>query len=142
MVRPKEFVDGALPATNSIALTALLRVHALTDDPALQSAIDATISLAQPLLQRHPGALADLVAALGMVTGRQEIVITGHRPELLGEVRRHWLPSAVVAWGESDDSALFADRPDGAAYVCRGFVCHAPATTIEELSAQLKGLPQ
>jgi uncharacterized protein YyaL (SSP411 family) len=47
-----------------------------------------------------------------------------------------------VAWGESDDSALFAGRPDGAAYVCRGFVCHAPATTIEELSAQLKGLPQ
>ncbi|HEY2215832.1 MAG TPA: thioredoxin domain-containing protein [Acidimicrobiales bacterium] len=142
VVRPKEFVDGALPATNSIALTALLRVHALTDDPKLQSVIDATISLAQPLLQRHPGALADLVAALGMLTGRQEIVITGHRPELLGEVRRHWLPSAVVAWGEPDDSALFADRPDGAAYVCRGFVCQMPATTTEELSAQLKGLPQ
>jgi uncharacterized protein len=142
VVRPKEFVDGALPATNSIALTALLRIHALTDDAALQQAIESTVALAQPLLERHPGALADLVAALPMVTGRQEIVITGERPDLLAEVRRHWLPSAVVAWGEPDGSALFADRPDGAAYVCRGFVCHAPAATPDELAAQLKGLPQ
>jgi uncharacterized protein YyaL (SSP411 family) len=48
----------------------------------------------------------------------------------------------VLAWGESDDGALFTDRPAGAAYVCRGFVCHAPASTPDELAAQLKGLTQ
>ncbi len=140
IVRPKEFVDGALPATNSIAVTALLHAHALSDDSTLRRAVDETVTLARPLLQRHPGALADLVAALPMLNGRQEIVITGDRPDLLAEVRRHWLPDAVLAWGDVDHSSLFADRPDGAAFVCRGFICSAPSTTTDDLAHQLQTL--
>ena len=34
VVRPKEFIDGAVPATNSIAVAALLRANAFADDPA------------------------------------------------------------------------------------------------------------
>jgi uncharacterized protein YyaL (SSP411 family) len=140
IVRPKEFVDGALPATNSIAVTALLHAHALSDDPALRRAVDETVALAGPLLKRHPGALADLVAALPMLPGRQEIVITGDRPDLLAEVRRYWLPDAVLAWGDADDSPLFAGRPDNAAFICRGYVCSAPTTSADELAQQLRAL--
>jgi hypothetical protein len=140
VVRPMEFVDGALPATNSIAVAALLRVDALGEDPAGRAAVERTVSLALPLLSRHPGALADLVAALPMLTGRHEIVVTGDRPDLVDEVRQHWLPEAVLAWGEPEDSPLFADRPPGAAYVCRGFACHAPAPDPAALAAQLEGL--
>jgi uncharacterized protein YyaL (SSP411 family) len=140
VVRPKEFVDGALPATNSIALAALLRADALAHDPRVRQAIDRTVSLARPLLLRHPGALADLVAALPMLTERQEIVITGDRPDLLAEVRRHWLPASIVAWGESDDSPLFAGRPAQSAFVCRGFACNAPAEDPSTLAIQLKEL--
>jgi uncharacterized protein YyaL (SSP411 family) len=93
-------------------------------------------------LTRHPGALADLVASLPMLTGRQEIVVTGDRPDLVAEVRRAWLPRAVVAWGEPDDSPLFAGRPDGAAFVCRGFSCNAPADDAAALAAQLEVLPR
>ena len=140
VVRPKEFIDGALPATNSIAVTALLRAGALTDDPRLTTAVDRTVTLAMPLLMRHPGALADLVAALPMATGRQEVVVTGDRPDLLAEVRRHWLPAAVVAWGEPDGSPLFAERPPGSAFVCRGFACLTPAPDTQTLAAQLEAL--
>jgi len=140
VVRPKEFVDGAVPAANSIAVTALLRVDALADDPRVRQAVDRTVNLARPLLLRHPGALADLVAALPMVANRQEIVITGDRPDLLAEVRRHWLPSSLLAWGEPDDSPLFAGRPDGAAFVCHGFACNAPALDSTTLASQLQGL--
>jgi uncharacterized protein len=140
VVRPKEFMDGALPAGNSIAVAALVRVDALADDPRIRRAVDRTVALAAPLLTRHPGALADLVAALPMVAGRQEIVITGDRPDLLDEVRRHWLPASVLAWGESDDSALFAGRPGAAAFVCRGFTCNAPAQDPGELGRQLAAL--
>ena len=66
VVRPKEFFDGAVPAANSIAVTALLRANALADDVRIEEAVDRTISLARPLLERHPAALADLVAALPM----------------------------------------------------------------------------
>ena len=142
VVRPKEFLDGALPATNSIAVTALLRVNALVDDPRIDEALDRTVTLARPLLERHPAALADLVAALSMWRGRHEIVITGDRPDLLAEVRRHWLPSAVVAWGEADDGPLFAGRPSepGQAYVCRERSCRLPADDVGALAGQLEDL--
>ncbi len=140
VVRPKEFVDGALPATNSIATMALLRLAALTDDPRPERSVDRTVTLVRPLLTNHPGALADLVAALPMLTERQEIVIIGDRPDLRREVHRHWLPSAVVAWGEGGTSPLFTDRADGFAYVCRGATCDRPASDVVTLAAQLEAL--
>jgi uncharacterized protein YyaL (SSP411 family) len=140
VVRPKEFVDGALPATNSIATWALLRADGLSDDPRLRQAVEGTVALALPLLTKHPGALADLVAALPMLTERQEIVVTGDRPDLLVQVRRHWLPAAVTAWGEPGTSPLFAGRPDGFAYVCRGATCGLPAEDAATLDGQLGAL--
>jgi len=140
VVRPKEFVDGALPATNSIATWALLRVDGLTDDEALRQAADRTVALALPLVTQHPGSLADMVSALPMLAGRQEIVVTGQRDDLLAEVRRPWLPAAVVAWGERGESPLFADRPDGFAFVCRGAACDVPADDVTTLAGQIEGL--
>jgi len=142
VVRPKEFLDGAVPAANSVAVAALLRAGALTDDPRVDVAVDRTIALARPLLDRHPAALADLVAALPMWNGRNEIVVTGDRPDLVGEVRGRWLPAAVLAWGERDGGPLFQDRPaePGLAYVCRGRACLAPAADPRTLATQLEGL--
>jgi hypothetical protein len=142
VVRPKEFLDGALPATNSIALWALLRTSALVDDPVLDRAAERTIALARPLLERHPGAVADLVAALPMWNGRYEIVVTGDRPDLLAEVRRRWLPSAVTAWGQPDGGPLFAGRPSepGLAYVCQARSCRMPAENAATLAAQLEAV--
>jgi hypothetical protein len=142
VVRPKEFVDGAVPATNSIAVTALLRAGALADDPRLNAAVERTVTLAGPLLERHPGALADLVSALPMTTGRHEVVVTGERPDLLAEARRRWLPSAVVAWGEPDGGPLFEDRPSepGLAYVCRARSCLTPAADTGTLAGQLEAV--
>ena len=142
VVRPKEFLDGAVPATNSIAVAALLRANAFADDPRLDRAVDRTIALAGPLLGRHPAALADLVAALPMWRGRHEVVVTGDRPDLLAEVRRHWLPAAVVAWGQPDRGPLFEGRPaePGLAYVCQARSCRTPAADVETLAGQLEAL--
>ena len=142
VVRPKEFLDGALPSPNSIAVTALLRVHALAGDDRFERAVDRTVALARPLVERHPGAVPDLVAALPMWRGGHEIVVTGHRPDLLDEARRRWLPATVLAWGEPDDSPLFVGRPDepGLAYVCQARACLAPAADPVTLADQLESL--
>ncbi len=140
VVRPKEFVDGALPSTNSICVWALLRVHALSDDPRLIDAVEATVGLARALIDRHPGALADLVSALPMRSGRQEIVVTGPRDDLVMCVRGQWLPASVLAWGEPGTSPLFADRAEGFAYVCRGATCDLPAGDTVTLIGQLEAL--
>jgi len=141
-VRPKEFLDGALPSANSIAVTALLRTHALAGDDRFERAIDRTVALARPLVERHPGAVPDLVAALPMWRGGHEIVVTGHRPDLLDEARRRWLPAAVLAWGEPDESPLFAGRSDGPglAYVCQARACQVPAADPTTLAGQLEPL--
>ncbi len=142
VVRPKEFLDGAVPAANSIAVTALVRVNALVDDPKFDDAVTRTLSLALPLLERHPIALADLVAALPMWRSPNEIVVTGGRGDLLAEVRRHWLPAAVVAWGERDAGPLFQGRPvePAQAYVCEARACRAPASDVATLAVQLEAL--
>jgi uncharacterized protein len=142
VVRPKEFLDGAVPAANSVALAALLHASALVDDPGSDDAIERTVQLAGPLLERHPGALADMVAALPMWSGRNEVVVTGDRPDLLAEVRRNWLPAAVTVWGEPDDGPLFEGRPPelGLAYVCQGHTCQVPAEDIATLATQLEPL--
>jgi uncharacterized protein len=142
VVRPKEFSDGALPAGNSIAVAALLRAGALTEDERIDSAVERTMALALPLLERQALALADLVSAAEMWSSRREIVITGDRPDLLAEVRRRWLPTAVLAWGERDDGPLFEGRPfePGAAYVCHSRVCLRPAADARTLSDQLDAL--
>ena len=77
-----------------------------------------------------------------MWRGGSEIVVTGERPDLLAEVRRRWLPAAVVAWGEPDDGPLFAGRPvePGLAYVCRARACRVPAADAETLAGQLEAL--
>ena len=141
VVRPKEFLDGAVPATNSIAVTALLRAGAFAE-ARFDEAVERTIALARPLLDQHPAALADLVAALPMWSRRDEIVVTGDRPDLLAEVRRRWLPAAVVLWGEPDDGPLFEGRPPqpGLAYVCQARSCQTPAADTETLAAQLETL--
>jgi uncharacterized protein YyaL (SSP411 family) len=55
-------------------------------------------------------------------------------------VRRHWLPSAVTAWGQPDDGPLFAGRPSepGLAYVCQARSCRMPAENAATLAAQLE----
>jgi uncharacterized protein YyaL (SSP411 family) len=142
VVRPKEFLDGALPATNSIAVTSLLRAGALVDDARIDAAAARTITLARQLLEQHPMALADLVSALPLWTGRREVVVTGDRPDLLATIRRHWLPTVVLAWGEPDGGPLFEGRPiqQGLAYVCQARTCLLPTDDGEVLSHQLENL--
>ena len=99
VVRPKEFIDGALPAANSIATWALLRAgRAQRRRP--PSGGRSTARWRWPSPAHHASGRAGRPGdALPMVTERQEIVVTGDRPDLLDEVRRHWLPSASAGLG-------------------------------------------
>ena len=129
-MRPKEYLDGALPATNSIAVhgaAAGQRCSTTTDE--LRDAAERTVSEAwRALLTRHPGALADLVAALPMLAGRQEIV-DHRRPARPPGRGAPAMAARAPSWpGASRTNRRSSpDRPEGAAYVCRGFACNAPA---------------
>ena len=139
VVRPKDLADGAVPSANSVAGLALLRLGLLTGEDRHRDHGERILALTAPLLADHPLAVADLLGALAL-RGGAEVVVAGDRPDLVAEVQRRWLPSAVVAWGERSDSPLWAGRENGVAYVCRGFTCHTPARDTGTLAAQLDEL--
>ena len=138
IARQKDFQDNATPSANSMAANALLRLAALTGEDRYREHAEGILRLFAPLADRYPQAFSHLLAALDMhVTGLSEVVIVGDRPDLVDQVRGRYLPNAVLAWGEPYDSPLWEGRDDGKAYVCRNFTCQLPATTVDELQAQL-----
>ena len=138
VARQKDVLDGATPSANSTAAVAFARLAALTGDAGLAERAAAIIRRAGDAPGRHPTAFGHLLAAVDLEVGPvTEIVVTGDRADLVAEAGRSYLPRAVLAWGEPYASALWEGRTAAAAYVCEGFACKQPATSVEELATQL-----
>lgn len=138
LVRTVDILDGAVPSANSVAATALLRLGALAADDEMADAGDTLVRTLAAVAREHPLACANTIAACELAGGGvTEVVITGERPDLLAATRARFEPTVVVAWGEPTDSASWAGRDDGYAFVCRRFVCRAPAATASDLDQRL-----
>ncbi|MGO8873820.1 MAG: thioredoxin domain-containing protein [Acidimicrobiales bacterium] len=142
IVRTKEIFDGATPSANGVAAVALARLGALTGDDRYTDAARGVVDMVGELLVRHPTAFAQSVlAAELLVSGLTEVVVCGDRPDLVAAARGHWLPGAVLAWGEPTGAPLWAGREVGWAYVCRDHVCRLPTADPDTLAAQLTTFP-
>ncbi|MHB8328488.1 MAG: thioredoxin domain-containing protein, partial [Acidimicrobiales bacterium] len=138
VVRPVEITDGATPSATSVAGAAMVRLGALRGDEAMGRAGESLLGALASVAREHALAVANVVAGAGLAGGGlTEVVVAGHRPDLLEVVRARYEPTAVVAWGERTGSALWEGREDGLAYVCRNYTCTAPCGTVEELAARL-----
>ena len=138
VTRPKDLMDNATPSAQSLAACALLRLAALTGESRYEEHARQIISLFAETAVQHPTAFGRALEALDMAAhGLDEIAVVGDRGDLVSAVQTRYLPGAVLAWGEPYDSPLWADRPDGYAYVCRNFACQSPTSTVEDLVAQL-----
>jgi uncharacterized protein YyaL (SSP411 family) len=155
IARPKDFVDNATPAGNSVATDVLLRLHALTGEERYYTHAEAVLLLLREGMARQPLAFGHLLGALERYLARpQEIAIIGslddsHTQALLNEVRSRFLPHAVVAGAASDRAAaeaagavpLLAERTQlhglPTAYVCENYTCQMPVTDPEALAKQL-----
>ena len=138
VTRPKDLMDNATPSAQSLAACALLRLAALTGEARYDEHARRIVGLfAEPAVQ-HPTAFGRALEAVDMAAhGLDEIAVVGDRPDLVAAVQSRYLPGAVLAWGEPYDSPLWADRPEGFAYLCRNFTCQSPTSTPEDLIAQL-----
>jgi uncharacterized protein YyaL (SSP411 family) len=153
IVRPKDFQDNATPSENSLAANGLLRLGALTGDAELGDRGARWVQTLVPVLGEHPSAFAHLLEAARRVVGpAREVVLVGDPADprttaLREELRAASLPGAVrlVATPGTDAtlSPLLEGRVGAGArgeprvYVCEGTVCEQPATTPEQLRAQL-----
>ncbi|NMH98574.1 thioredoxin domain-containing protein [Pseudonocardia acidicola] len=150
--RPRELTDNATPAGASALANALLTASALAEGPAVgryRDAAEAAVRAVGTLAERHPRFAGHwLTAAEAMACGPLQVAVVGAdddraRAALLAHTRRIAPGGTVVVSGVPGAVGvpLLADRPlvDGrpAAYVCRGFVCDRPVTTVEEITLLL-----
>ncbi|MDR7302720.1 thioredoxin domain-containing protein [Haloactinomyces albus] len=149
--RPSDPTDNASPAGASSLTSALITASALAGgDRALRyrHAAEQAFTRAGLIAQRAPRFAGHwLAAAEALHHGPLQVAVSGgadsDRASLLGAARRHAPGGAVAVAGEPEATGvpLLADRPlvDGsaAAYVCRGYVCDRPVTTVDELVAAL-----
>jgi uncharacterized protein len=148
--RPRDVTDNATPCGGSALASALLTASVLVAEPVrYRDAAEAALRGAGLLAEKHPRFAGHwLTAAEAMVRGPLQVAVAGkdgdpERDALLAHARQIAPGGTVVVAGrpDADGVPLLAGRPvvDGApaAYVCRGFVCDRPATTVEELTASL-----
>lgn len=140
--------DSATPSGGSSAVSAFLRLHALTGDERAGAVADRWLRLQRDELLRSPFAFGHLLGAGWLaVRGIVEVAVLGPagagRDALLGAARRGYRPEILAFAAEAGVGEIFARRGavDGhaAAYVCRAFACEAPRTDARELEQALEG---
>jgi len=147
LVRPFTLDDNPIPAGQSVAAYAFLRMAAYTGENVWRERAMEVISPLASAVARAPLAIPNIAAALefALATPR-EIAIAGDpsAPETLELVRvvaSTYDPDRVVAWGEPDQVPLLQGRSAvegrASAYVCENFACRTPATSPDELRRQL-----
>ena len=158
VTRPRELNDSATPSGTSAAITALMRLGALTGDTEQLAIASRALAGLADVATRFPQSFGEVLGAMEMeVGGIREVAIVlpegGDASPLLSPLRSAYHPSTVIAVrpaGEAGEGAeavvpLLRERParDGrpTAYVCRRFVCRAPVTTPEALLAEIQDGP-
>ncbi|HXR65525.1 MAG TPA: thioredoxin domain-containing protein [Ktedonobacteraceae bacterium] len=149
--RPKDIMDNATPAGNSVAAEVLLRLAAWTGETSYRQRADDYLRSLTDLMVKYPQSFGYALGALDFaLSPAREIAIVGDPQQpgtrsLLAVVNQRYLPNSVLASAAPADAAailaisLLANRPlkDGqaSAYVCQNFACQAPVTSGEELAA-------
>jgi hypothetical protein len=145
--RPKDFYDNATPSGNSAAAHALLRLAEFTGTSGWADYARTVLAGTADLQANHPSAFSNYLCALDfLLASPRQVAILGdpaaaETRDLLREIFGRYLPNKVVACGEAEGVFLLKNRTkkEGrtTVYVCRGYVCQAPVTTVEELRDQL-----
>jgi uncharacterized protein YyaL (SSP411 family) len=145
LLRMKEDYDGAEPAPSSVSACNLLTLAHLTGERAYRERATAAIEAFGGRLQQMGRALPFMAAALSTALAEAEqIVIVGHAGG--DDTRAMWTaanqayrPFSVVTLVDPLEQADLARQmpwvadmtmidDKATAYVCKGFVCHAPST--------------
>jgi uncharacterized protein YyaL (SSP411 family) len=159
LVRPKNFMDMAIPSGNSVTVHNLIRLHRFTENRDYLSRAKEMLSRLQALMLENPRALSNLASsqeeflaqtvAITLVGELADPVVS----EMLKEVYRRYLPHRRLvlktAANKNDLAALVPatreyEQIDGkaTAFVCQGFTCLAPVQTAAGLGEVLDSLPR
>jgi uncharacterized protein len=143
--RRKDLDDSPIPAAGSSAAFGLLRLALVTGEASYEERALGVLRVLAGIVGRHPHGFGHALQACDFYLARvHEVALVGSGEAfsaLARVLRGGYRPHVVLAGGAADGVPLLAGREpvDGraAAYVCEGFICHAPLTTTEDLAAAL-----
>jgi len=147
LVRPKEIQDNAIPSGNALAAEALLKLAAFNDNQAWHDLAEHALGLVAQAAIRYPLAFARWLSAASFARGPiKQIALAGSidHPEMqsmLAEIRAAYRPNTIVAASPypppTGSPNLLNNRPplndQPTAYVCEGFVCRQPVSSMNQL---------
>jgi uncharacterized protein YyaL (SSP411 family) len=144
LFRTKDVHDSSIPAANSVAVMALLRLAALTGRTDFHEKAIATLTAGQGLMAENPLAAAQMLLALDFHLGpAQEIAIVGEpgneeTKRVLRVFRKSFRPHQVLALRkpDADDGGIGLLEDKSAqgtvtTYICQNFTCEAPLVGAE-----------
>jgi uncharacterized protein YyaL (SSP411 family) len=149
LIRPKDVQDNATPSGNALACEALLKLSAFSDEGRYRDLAEKALGQVVDYSTRYPTSFARWLSAADFALAhvKQVAVIQAKEEpkELLEIVQSGYRPHQVLAASPlplaTNAPALLHDRPlrDGktTVYVCEGFVCQNPVTTVPELEKLL-----
>jgi uncharacterized protein YyaL (SSP411 family) len=148
--RPKSLQDAPTPSGNSLAISLLLLVGALTGESRFTDPTEAALRAMQYEALRYPTAFAGWLANLDFALGPQlQLALIGQPQDALFKefvevVRHRYLPRMVIAGAEEGEVHLptllegrTAIDQAPTAYLCRGFACELPTNSAEVLKEQI-----
>jgi uncharacterized protein YyaL (SSP411 family) len=142
VLRLKDDYDGAEPSGNSIMALALLRLARITGKDDFRTAAERTLeAFSGKMLSGGAGLPQMLVAQMFAMGKPMEIVLAGPHtgfPGMLHEIRRRFLPNAVVMRASESPRAMPPVDGLATAYVCENYACKLPVTGAQELAELLQ----
>lgn len=142
--RPKELQDNATPSGNALAVDALLKMAAFSENEEWRQHAEIALCLVAESARDYPTAFSRWLAAADFyVNQTTQIAIIGDSSiddtkEYHNEINSKFRPNTIVAASmfpvPKGSPSLLVDRPmvnaKTTAYVCEGFVCRQPVTKI------------
>lgn len=151
LLRPKDIQDNATPSGNALACEALLKLAAFTDEGKYRDIAEKALSLVTDFVSRYPTAFARWLSAADFALGNVKQVAAVYEADddqshaILRFIQSAYRPNLIIAASVYPPSReappLLAERPlrnnMPTVYVCEGFVCKNPVTSIPELEKLL-----
>ena len=150
-VRQKTVYDGAVPSGNSVAMYALFALGRMTANLELEEMANRMRHAFADAVRKAPAACPHFLTGLEFMLGPNfEVIITGvlgatDTNALVGAIRSHYTPDAVVIFRPSDEENPEITRVAGftrdvvavggkaTAYVCTNYACDIPTTDPDEM---------
>ena len=145
MPKIKQLYDGATPSGNSVALHNLLWLSRLTDEPIYDTMAAQMTRIFAREIEGAPEAYTFFLSATDFLIGSSySVTLVGDlkekdTEEMLNALRKHYLPTTVIAFKFPSKAGLGYEQIEGkaTAYVCQNQTCLPPTNSLMVMLEQL-----